>query len=293
MEVLRNIAPVSQWGIKCPYSITPDRIVVHNTANDASADNEIAYMIRNENEVSFHYAVDDKHVVQGIEENRNTWSCGDGNGPGNMKGINIEICYSKSGGERFDKAENNAALFIAEMLNRYNWGIDRVTKHQDYNGKYCPHRTLDNGWDRFLNMISSYLNNIPSPTPASVEWVWLNNNWCVKVNEDWQYNWFFDHQNWYFMGNDGYMQTGWINDSGTYYYCKPDTGEMLTGWLWDDTYNSWYYLSPTNGSMVTGWLHDNDSEYYLKPNGKMAHNEYIQDGGMTKYWLADNGKWIP
>lgn len=293
MEIIRNIAAASQWGIKCPYQITPNRIVVHNTANDASADNEIAYMISNDNEVSFHFAVDDKHVVQGIEENRNTWSCGDGHGPGNMSGINIEICYSKSGGERFDKAEDNAALFIAETLKRYGWGIEKVTKHQDYNGKYCPHRTLDNGWERFLNMISSYLNDIKSPTPASVEWVWLNEKWCVKVNHDWQYNWFFDNGHWYYMGNDGYMSTGWIKDDGKYYYCKPNTGEMLTGWLWDDTYNAWYYLSPANGSMVTGWVLDNDSQYYLKPDGKMACNEYVQDGGMTKYWLSDSGKWIP
>ena len=52
MEIIRNIAPASQWGIKCPYQITPNRIVVHNTANDASADNEIAYMISNDNEIS-------------------------------------------------------------------------------------------------------------------------------------------------------------------------------------------------------------------------------------------------
>ena len=50
--------------------MAPTRVVVHNTANDAPAANEIAYMIRNDNEVSFHYAVDDQEVVQGIPENR-------------------------------------------------------------------------------------------------------------------------------------------------------------------------------------------------------------------------------
>ena len=25
--------------------------------------------------------------------------------------------------------------------------------------KYCPHRTLDLGWERFLNLIRMYLNN--------------------------------------------------------------------------------------------------------------------------------------
>ena len=135
----------------------PEFIVLHNTANDASARNEIAYMIRNDNKVSFHYAIDDKEIVQGIPENRNAWHAGDGNGQGNRKGIGIEICYSKSGGKRFEEAEKLAAKFIAYKLNEKGWGIDKVRKHQDFSGKYCPHRTLDMGWQRFLNMVQTEL----------------------------------------------------------------------------------------------------------------------------------------
>lgn len=135
-------------------------IVVHNTANDASARDEIAYMIRNNDQISFHYAIDDKEIVQGIPENRNAWHAGDGNGPGNRKGIGIEICYSKSGGTRFIEAEKLAAKFIAFKLNEKGWGIDKIKKHQDFSGKYCPHRTLDMGWQRFLNMIQNELNKL-------------------------------------------------------------------------------------------------------------------------------------
>ncbi|MEE0752567.1 MAG: hypothetical protein U0O00_07600, partial [Frisingicoccus sp.] len=67
-------------------------------------------------------------------------------------------CFSLSGGERFIQAEKNTAEFIAEILKRKGWGIERVKKHQDWNGKYCPHRTLDMGWGRFLNMIRGFLN---------------------------------------------------------------------------------------------------------------------------------------
>ena len=160
MNIVKNIVSQDKYSIKCPYSMTPSRIVVHNTANDAPARNEIAYMIGNNQEVSFHYAVDDKEVVQGIPENRNAWHSGDGsNGKGNREGVAIEICYSKSGGDRFTQAEKNAVELIVDILKRYNWGIDRVTKHQDYNGKYCPHRTLDAGWDRFIKMIEAKMNN--------------------------------------------------------------------------------------------------------------------------------------
>ena len=169
MEIIKKLVPESKWGIKCPYEMTPTRIVVHNTANDATARNEIAYMTNNDYETSFHYAVDDKEIVQGIEENRNGWHASDGNGKGNREGIAIEICYSKSGGERFIKAEQNAVELIVDILKRYGWGIDRVTKHQDYgNHKYCPHRTLDMGWDRFLNMIKAKLEDKPISNEVNV-----------------------------------------------------------------------------------------------------------------------------
>lgn len=163
MEVIQHLLPASLYNWKAPYTMVPEFIVVHNTYNDASARNEIKYMVKSKAEggrqVSYHYAIDDKEIVQGVRETRNTWNAGDGrNGEGNRKGIAIEICYSKSGGERFIKAEQLAAKFIASRLKHYNWGIDKVKKHQDFNGKYCPHRTLDLGWDRFLKMIESELD---------------------------------------------------------------------------------------------------------------------------------------
>ncbi len=161
MKIIQNLVSPSKYNIKCPYTMNPEFIVVHNTANDASARNEIAYMISNNNKVSFHYAIDDKKIVQGIPENRNAWHAGDGaSGPGNRKGIGIEICYSKSGGQRFIEAEKLAAKFIAFKLNEKGWGIDRVKKHQDFSGKYCPHRTLDMGWQRFLDMVKSELDKL-------------------------------------------------------------------------------------------------------------------------------------
>lgn len=165
MELIKNIVDSSKYNIKCPYEMEPEFIVVHNTANDVTARNEVEYMKNNNNTVSFHYAIDDKEIVQGIEENRNAWNAGDGrNGRGNRYGIAIEICYSKSGGERFNLAEKNAVKFIAEKLKEKGWGIDKVKKHQDFNGKYCPHRTLDLGWERFLNMIREELGQTTSNT---------------------------------------------------------------------------------------------------------------------------------
>ena len=82
------------------------------------------------------------------------------NGEGNRNYIAVEICYSLSGGDRFKKAEQRAAKEVAALLKQYNWTINNVKKHQDFSKKYCPHRTLDLGWQRFLNMIQEELNKL-------------------------------------------------------------------------------------------------------------------------------------
>lgn len=168
MNIRQMLVSSSKYSIKCPYAMAPKYITIHNTANDASANNEVSYMINNNNEVSFHYAVDNKEAVQAIPENRNAWHCGDGgSGTGNRYSIGIEICYSKSGGDRFIQAEKNAAYLTATLLKKYGWGIDKVKKHQDWSGKYCPHRTLDMGWTRFVNMIKTELDKLNKPAQPS------------------------------------------------------------------------------------------------------------------------------
>lgn len=134
---------------------------------------EILYMMRNNNQVSFHEAIDDYRVVQGIEHNRNSWNAGDGMGYGNMKTISIEICYSKSGGERFNKAEQNAAERIAYLMKQYGFTLDNITDarhtigtHQNRSGKYCPHRTLDNGLERFWTMVRKEYQELTGNKPT-------------------------------------------------------------------------------------------------------------------------------
>ncbi len=168
VPVKEKLCSQSRYSIKCPYTRTPSRIVVHNTANDAPAENETSYMLNNDKEVSYHVAVDDKEIIQVIPFDRNAWASGDGHGKGNMEGIHIEICYSLSGGSRFEKAERNAAEYIADLLKKYGWGMGQVTKHQDYDGKYCPHRTLDLGWGRFLKMVEKFLKVGDSMTEAEI-----------------------------------------------------------------------------------------------------------------------------
>lgn len=165
MQITNVICPEIKYAIKCPDITDKDGVCVHNTYNDASAMSEISYMLGRPDKVSFHAAVDDYRIVTGLPFNRSCFAAGDGRyGKGNAHMINIEICYSKSGGEKFDAAEDLAAAYIAYLLKQYGWGIDRVYKHQDFANKYCPHRTLDLGWERFLNKIKENLRIQDEPT---------------------------------------------------------------------------------------------------------------------------------
>lgn len=64
--IKENLINSSNYNRKCPYTMNPIGISIHNTYNDAPAKNEVSYMHSNNNQVSFHIAVDDIEAIQGL-----------------------------------------------------------------------------------------------------------------------------------------------------------------------------------------------------------------------------------
>lgn len=200
-KIVNNWTPSSKYNIKAPYAMSPKYITVHNTGNTASARNEISYMNSNNNQTSYHVAIDDKEVVQAIPFNRNAWHAGDGNRQGNRASIGIEICYSMDNGysgaksSRYSQAEENTALYIAHVLKQYGWGIDRLKRHYDWSGKDCPHKMHATGtYQAFRNRVQAHLNALnkgstvnkpitskPTPKPAK--------KYNVKDRDTWGWHW--------------------------------------------------------------------------------------------------------
>lgn len=176
LTIKQSLVDKSLYGYKCHYVMTPEFIVIHNagTNGNPSAENLNNAMKKNQEQKSWHFSVDENGAIQGLPINRNGWHAGDGgDGDGNRKGIAIEICrdmyddgsntYKLTKGisyERFDKAKDNGALLAAIILNKYGWDISHVKKHQDFMDKYCPHHILNDGWDRFLELVQSHLDEI-------------------------------------------------------------------------------------------------------------------------------------
>lgn len=117
--------------------------------------------------------------------------------------------------------------------------------------------------------------NLSSIPQGSISWQRDNKGWWIK-NSDGTYprnEWKLVNNSWYFFDSQGYMFTGWLNISGSWYYLNTDegsnNGKMVTGWR--AVSGKWYYLSTaTDGS-----------------GGKMLLNTTI-DG----YRLGADGAWI-
>ncbi|AWN07992.1 N-acetylmuramoyl-L-alanine amidase family protein [Listeria monocytogenes] len=165
----QNLVSSSKYSIKAPNTMKAKKITIHNTYNNASSQNETDYCKNNNNEVSFHVAVDDKEAIQVVPFGRNAWHCGDGgNGYGNRNTIGVETCYSKSGGAKYIAAEKNTIKYVAGLCVQQDIiaSKDTIKKHQDWSGKYCPHRILDDKrWPAVQQAIIDEYNRITSKNP--------------------------------------------------------------------------------------------------------------------------------
>ncbi|MDO5709165.1 MAG: MBG domain-containing protein, partial [Coriobacteriales bacterium] len=111
---------------------------------------------------------------------------------------------------------------------------------------------------------------------------------------------------WYYFRSDGKMAVGWVKSGSHWCYLQPsgvDAGKMVKGWK---TVDSARYYFDGSGYMVTGWKQISgkyyyfassgamvkskwQGNYYLKANGTMAMDEWV-DGG--KYYVGPDGAWV-
>lgn len=79
---------------------------------------------------------------------------------------------------------------------------------------------------------------------------------------------------WYYFNADGYMETGWLNEGGHWYYLHPYSdgtqGYMYTGW--HEIGGKWYFFNTVSGG----------------PLGSMAAGTTTTDG----YTVGADGAWI-
>lgn len=180
-----NWLPANKYALKSPYYMTPEGIVVHNNAGKASAADEVAYMINNNIETSFHVGIDESYVVEAIPFNRNAFHAGDGIGvtSANRCLIGIEICRSMDySDDKYDRAESNAVEYIAQVCLQMGWDSGYLHQHNWYSNTTCPHR-LKAHWEQFKRRVDVRINELKpeaeqtSPPKKNEPSAWAAESW--------------------------------------------------------------------------------------------------------------------
>lgn len=149
----------------------PMGVTLHNTGNPsptADARNHAAWLRTVEAEdrtyIGAHFFVDPARIVQTLPLDEVAWHAGDGQGPGNLKTIAIEICEVAP----YTKAETNALHLAAALLNHFPQA--QLYKHQDFSGKFCPRIILGEGrWPQVASRVAALRQTLsppPDPGPA-------------------------------------------------------------------------------------------------------------------------------
>ena len=96
---------------------------------------------------------------------------------------------------------------------------------------------------------------------------------------------------WTYLNQSGEVQTGWVNDNGTWYYLKDLEGEskgiafMQKGFL--EVNKTFYYFDESGAMKEKQWFQTTEGWYYADKSGAVKVDEWFQVGNK---WYVASGK---
>lgn len=168
VPLIVDIEPVRQF---THYAMRPEYVTVHNAGTSGGGKNlhdYNRYSIKTSGDgiKSWHFSVGEEGAFQALPLDVNAWHAGDGNGDGNRKSIAIEIARDLGEDQLYKRAEGLTAKLCACLLVLFDLPITRLRMHQDWSGKYCPHKILEGGyWDTFVATVDSYRKKLKNEAP--------------------------------------------------------------------------------------------------------------------------------
>lgn len=100
------------------------------------------------------------------------------------------------------------------------------------------------------------------------------------------YHWQLIDSTWYYAASNGKAYTGWLFQSGTWYWLEPDAGGAMATGLHEC--NGSLYWFNASGAMATGWLLDGGTWYYATGSGALARGP-VSVGGVPYCFDARTG----
>lgn len=125
-------------------------IVIHDTGNENPLAHAIAhynYFNNNKLSSSAHYFIDEKQILQIIEDSDTAWHVGDGKGKygiTNQNSIGIEICINDG---NYETEIKRTIELTKHLMQKYNVPHERVVRHYDASRKLCPGKMAKNDWE--------------------------------------------------------------------------------------------------------------------------------------------------
>ena len=142
---------------------SPKYIVIHETDNwnqGADGKRHASAQAAGHLSTSVHYYSGSDGVYQAADHKDGTYSVGREYGgnhfvsdANNRNTINIEICVNSDGD--YARARTNAIALVQQLLQETGLSPERVIRHYDAKGKYCPRNMMDNPtlWEDFKQQI--------------------------------------------------------------------------------------------------------------------------------------------
>ena len=165
---------INGTGNPCKY------IVIHETDNYNKGANARTHAKAqhdgNFSDMSVHYYCGSDGIYQAAEHTCKCWHVGrtyvsNPNNPDctNNNSIGIEICVNSDGD--YAAARQNAIELVKYLLQTTGIPADRVIRHYDAKGKYCPRKMMDNPslWSDFKVQIQGGSSDV---TPPEVDTSW-------------------------------------------------------------------------------------------------------------------------
>ena len=100
------------------------------------------------------------------------------------------------------------------------------------------------------------------------------------------YHWQLIDSTWYYAASNGKAYTGWLFQSGTWYWLEPDAGGAMATGL--HACNGSLYWFNSSGAMATGWVLDGGTWYYATGSGALARGP-VSVGGVPYCFDARTG----
>lgn len=100
------------------------------------------------------------------------------------------------------------------------------------------------------------------------------------------YHWQLIDSTWYYAASNGKAYTGWLFQSGSWYWLEPDVGGAMATGLHEC--NGSLYWFNSSGAMATGWVLDGGTWYYATGSGALARGP-VSVGGVPYCFDARTG----